>query len=877
MTKIGYALVGAITGVLVLSGGRFAFGAVIGLVIALLLAELRELSSRVRRLENKPLPPSKTATGPVPAASAMDDEPSSVGEQVAAVPDAAMQSTEAEPSDAIPAFGRKRTPPEPNPIVEKVKEWFTTGNVPVKVGVIVSFFGVAFLLKYAVDRNLLNVPMWLRLVFAALFGLVLLVIGWRLRHRMRVYALSLQGGGVGIIYITIFAAFRLYGLLPPLPAFLLLALLTIPAVWLAVVQNARAMAVLAVTGGFLAPVLASTGQGSHVALFSYYLLLNVAIVGIAWFKSWRELNLVGFLFTFGIGVAWGYKYYDAPYFSSTEPFLIAHFLLYQAAAVLFALRQPPKLRGLVDGTLVFGTPIVAFGLQSAMLRHTDYGLAYSALLLAVFYGALAWWLTARGKALGLLRDSYIALGVAFATAAIPLALDARWTASAWAMEGAALVWLGARQSRLLARVAGGVLILMAGAAYVNGGWDHNAGVPLVNANVFGGVLLSLAGFFSARQLGRMEHVLERIAAVLLLGWGIAWWCITGGLEIDDRVRHMYEYPVLVSFFVVSGAVLGLVARKLDWTHARYGALVMLPLLFVTALGRSFFGGHPLESYAALPWLAAAAAHLYVLRPITTGTVISRTWHVAGVLFFAWLVAWELDWWMVVETWSNTAVSLWLAIAGLACWLLRPVFSWPLQVERPAYLVAAAVLLALNLLYIFGFSIDAPGNPLPLPYLPILNPYDVVMFAGLAASWLWIIEAAQQWPSQDRQRRAYIVLGTAAFVLTTLAVVRGVHHLGNVPWRHYSLTRSVEVQAALSIYWGLLGFAGMVLGTQRARRWLWLTGAALMALVVVKLFIIDLGNSGTVARIVSFIGVGALLLVVGYFAPAPPRQPVSEEG
>jgi len=49
------------------------------------------------------------------------------------------------------------------------------------------------------------------------------------------------------------------------------------------------------------------------------------------------------------------------------------------------------------------------------------------------------------------------------------------------------------------------------------------------------------------------------------------------------------------------------------------------------------------------------------------------------------------------------------------------------------------------------------------------------------------------------------------------------------------------------------------------------GAALLALVVAKLFLVDLAQVGTVERIVSFIGVGLLLLLIGYLAPVPPRR------
>jgi len=116
----------------------------------------------------------------------------------------------------------------------------------------------------------------------------------------------------------------------------------------------------------------------------------------------------------------------------------------------------------------------------------------------------------------------------------------------------------------------------------------------------------------------------------------------------------------------------------------------------------------------------------------------------------------------------------------------------------------------------------------------------------------------------------LLLAGVFFILTTLALVRGVHQFTDVAWDSDALFDSIIVQTALSIYWGLLGFAGMLWGARRSRRGIWLTGAGFMALVVIKLFVIDLGNTGTVERIVSFIGIGALLLVVGYFAPVPPK-------
>src|SRR6266702_1302877 len=299
-------------------------------------------------------------------------------------------------------------------ILGYIRDYFTGGNTLVRVGIIILFFGVAFLLRYAAEHS--HVPIEFRLSGVALGGVVLLVLGWRLRARRAGYALALQGGAVGILYLTVFAGLRIYSVLPPGAAFALLVDLAAFSAALAVLQNSQSFALLAVTGGFLAPILASTGQGDHVVLFSYYAVLNGGILAVAWFKAWRPLNLAGFLFTFVIGTAWGVLSYQPRLFASTEPFLILFFLFYLAIAILFASRQPPALRGYVDGTLVFGNPIVAFGLQSGMLHERRFALAYSALALSALYLAVASWLhRGRQASQRLLVEAFMALGVLFLT------------------------------------------------------------------------------------------------------------------------------------------------------------------------------------------------------------------------------------------------------------------------------------------------------------------------------------------------------------------------------------------------------------------------------------------------------------------------------
>jgi uncharacterized membrane protein len=109
------------------------------------------------------------------------------------------------------------------------------------------------------------------------------------------------------------------------------------------------------------------------------------------------------------------------------------------------------------------------------------------------------------------------------------------------------------------------------------------------------------------------------------------------------------------------------------------------------------------------------------------------------------------------------------------------------------------------------------------------------------------------------------------------VLRTAHHWADVAWYPDALFESMRVQAGLSIVWTLMALALMIGGHLRARRDVWIVGAALIGIVVAKLFFVELSNRGGLERIISFIGVGVLLLVVGYFAPLPPRQTARNEG
>ncbi|MBC8997458.1 DUF2339 domain-containing protein [Pseudomonas sp. N40(2020)] len=429
--------------------------------------------------------------------------------------------------DAVTPEPETQQPAEPRGpnLIERgisaARNWLFGGNTVLRVGVVLLFFGLAFLLRYATEGMV--VPIELRYAGVAAAALGLLALGWWLRHRNNSYALMLQGTGIAVLYLTVFAAMRLHPLLDPSAALGLLVAVTVFSAILAITQDSLALACVAALGGFAAPILTSTGAGNHVALFSYFALLNAGILTIAWFKAWRLLNLIGFVGTFGIGFAWGLRSYAPELLWSTEPFLILFFLMYLAIGLLFARRKlldmpdapadddreallkwSARKGDYVDGTMLFGPPIIGFGLQFALVQHLEFAAAFSALALGMIYMGLAKVLMG-GRAV-LLGETCLALGVIFASLAIPLGLDARWTSAAWAVEGAGIFWLGLRQHRPFARAFALLLQLGSALAFIS---QLNVGESsLLDGAPLGALMLGMALLFSFYQLRQAspEHV-----------------------------------------------------------------------------------------------------------------------------------------------------------------------------------------------------------------------------------------------------------------------------------------------------------------------------------------------------------------------------------
>jgi uncharacterized membrane protein len=856
------AMVSAFIG-LSIGGASEAFqGALFGYILGSVL----EHRSRIRALERSlsDFPPKAPEVAFPPLAEPVRDSPPPPAPESRATP-------EPPPTFAAPV---DREPDVFERVWSWAKPWFTGPSLIVTVGVVVVFFGVAFLLKYAVERELF--PIELRLATSALFGIALLSLGWRTRTERPGFGLALQGGGVGILYLTVFAAFRLYTLVPGTAAFGLLVLFVALSAVLAIAQDSLALATLATVGGFLAPVLTSTGQGSHVALFSYYAVLNAGILATAWFRSYRLLNLLGFLFTFVISASWGYRYYRPEYFATTEPFLIVFFLLYVAIATVALLRHSSDRNGIVDGTLVFGVPLATAVLQNALVSDFKYGMAFSALALGAFYIALAAAvLRSRPEVARDLSESFLGTGIVFATLAVPFAFENLVTSAFWALEGAAMVWVGARQRRLLPRVSGAGLQILAGLMLLTE--PGPAGQQAVlNARFAGCVVIAVAGLATAlhyhRRLDQL-HDEERPLLEAFFAWGLGWWLLNGLHEIgaytETEDRFLGFSLLFLSFTAASSIPL---ARRLLWPLLEKVSLGLLPSLALGAFYTALALEHPFQGLAAAGWLVAITVHGFILRKRGLGPL----WHAGGLWLVCLLASWESSYLV------HRAVGA--AAWGDVMWGVVPLVTLlalvSLRRKVPSAYVTwgAAPLAAYLLLWNVSSAISRTWDPSPLPYVPMLSPIDLAVMLGVSTLLLWISRTASFLEANGiPPDSARFSIGCGLFLSMHGVVFRAAHFGLGVPFEAQALFDSVEVQSAIAVLWALTGLGCMVAGTKRRLRPLWAAGAVLMGAVVLKLFLVDLSHTGTVARIVSFLGVGILLLVVGYMSPVPPREPQGPQG
>jgi uncharacterized membrane protein len=861
-----------------------------------------ELEQRVARLErgraertdDEPTPPDAAADAAPWRSEPMSSEDTLAAPGIAAPAMAAAAAAEdlSRPSghaaEATSVAAYPAAPPgKPNPIWA----WFTGGNTLTRIGVVVLFFGVAFLLRYFAEH--FTMPIEMRLAAVAVGGFALIAIGVALGRSRPGYGLSLEGAGAGVLYLTTYAAFRMYGVLPETATIALLVAVSALTIGLALRNDSQPLAGLAIAGGFLAPMLVAT-EGEPIHLFGYFAVLNGAIFALAWTRAWRALNALGFVFTFVLAAVWGYGYFRPDHYAVVQPFLVLFFAFYVTIAILYARRGPLVAKDPVDGLLVFGVPLAGFALQAAIVGDTRYGAAISAVAVALIYALLGFALKKRSApGFALLSRAFQALSVIFATIAVPYFFDKRATAALWAVEGAGVYWIAVRQQARFARVFALLVEVGSGMLFVASGVGNSDDRLFANAFFIGATLIGISGLVIARIADRGGDALsgaERETTGALFVWGVLWWLAGGGFDLVRQLPRAEAIHAVLAWVTISVAAALALSRGLRWPRLAAAGATLLPTIAGAAYCDFELARTTLAVYGWIVFPCAWVVHGQVLRAADAtraGAVPSPrasfdvgawlpTAHTVSALMLVAQIAWEASEWTGRATalrtvWTPCAAAL-PAIAFLAlCVRFREGEFWPATPYRDAYARGAGTPIAgLLTVWFFAVNLLSPGDPSPLRYWPLANPLDLTLCAALGVLFVWARSFAGL-----SERALYRWTGAALFVGLNGVVLRTAHHWAGIPWRVAAMLASKPLQAALTLTWTVTALALMYAATKRRLRPLWMLGAALLAVVVGKLFIVDLGTLSGLPRVVAFLGVGLLLLVIGFLSPLPPAARTDE--
>jgi uncharacterized membrane protein len=328
-----------------------------------------------------------------------------------------------------------------------------------RIGIAALLIGISYFLKFAFDNN------WIgpagRVTIGMLAGIAVIVWSERFRTKgYRAFSYSLKAVGIGTLYLSLWAAFQVYSLIPSSAAFIMMLAVTAAAAAMAWAQDAQLLAAFALTGGFSTPLLLSTGQNREVALFSYVALLDLATLFLVMFKPWRRLLVMSYAGTLLLYIGWHSSFYTRSQLTLTLAFATLFFAIF-AIAPLVTLQPEDEapVFASIPAILAFVNAVVYFLQAYAMIEEVDKTrMAWFALGLAAVYIFLSRQVQSRQVhnrkltpgATPVLHFLHLAVALGFITVAIPIRLDAHWITIGWFVEAGILLWVADRiKSELL--------------------------------------------------------------------------------------------------------------------------------------------------------------------------------------------------------------------------------------------------------------------------------------------------------------------------------------------------------------------------------------------------------------------------------------------
>ena len=331
-----------------------------------------------------------------------------------------------------------------------------------RIGIIALLLATAFFLKYAFDND------WVgphgKVAIGLLAGAGLLVYSQSLfRRDYHYFSDGIAGLGGGVLYLSLYAAWNFYHLIPSSVAFAGMIGVTSALIAIALGRDSQRIALLALAGGFLTPLLLSTGRDAQVELFTYLAILNAGLLAVASARDWRMLEPVALIGTIIYYAGWYEQFYADEKLVLTAFYATLFFVEFAALPVIRS-RRDAKLPNDEVYLVLFNVTWYLVALHTLLYTQHRWALTIAILMLAAVHLGVTRLLPETETAEPpIARLLFAGLALTFVTLTIPVRLEGKWITMAWAMEGTVLVWIGFQTKVRLLRWAG--LLLFAVIAF----------------------------------------------------------------------------------------------------------------------------------------------------------------------------------------------------------------------------------------------------------------------------------------------------------------------------------------------------------------------------------------------------------------------------
>ncbi len=344
-----------------------------------------------------------------------------------------------------------------NPDLEK----FIGENILSKVAITILVIGIAFFVKYAIDKEWINEIA--RVGIGILCGGIVLGFAHRLRKNFKAFSSVLVAGGIAIFYFTIGIAFHQYHLFGQTPAFVLMMVITSFSVFISVMYDRQELAVLSLIGGFAAPFMVSTGQGNYQVLFIYVLILDMGMLVLAYLRKWNLLNILAYAFTMILYFGWLQSKVigqtNAPY-KGAMIFASIFYVVFIVMSLINNIKEKRKF-GALDLSILISNTFLFYGAGMQILNNYHHELqGLFSLMMAAFNLGCSWLLYKKFKADQKLVYLMIGLTLTFVTLVAPVQLHGNYITIFWALESVLLMWLAQRSNIVMYRFASMLIALL---------------------------------------------------------------------------------------------------------------------------------------------------------------------------------------------------------------------------------------------------------------------------------------------------------------------------------------------------------------------------------------------------------------------------------